>query len=422
MSGPHGNCDELVQQFEATVKGAHESGTFAGGLCGPKSLLAQVMGCLLAAPPEEKTVGKLLAALDELDGRIREKRVPPVYLRDATLPGRWAGLSWLVRSYPTGRSSAAFGECLSQARAAFDRVWDDANLGADFQSPSLADPATALAADRGLFANVDGYLRPWTPGSWAVWDALCPRNRTANPVAVETTPVLFAAGGQGLVLRLVVEALPGPPGLVTPDWWRLGLCAFDTRDPGRRLLPAVQRVIRLAAATAAGLRFRWHLDADQRDAWRVGLDGRSVEAAAAVATLAVLQQYAELRQQEDGSAKPEPVLDHQAVVTGVVGGGGPAVASDRPLEPVGKETLPAKLVAAGGHGLDVVGVPATQPMDGVTVPAGVRVEKLATVGEAFELLSAVSRALDRYGEYVRSQFKYHEEETPGEHDEEEAPR
>jgi hypothetical protein len=48
----------------------------------------------------------------------------------------------------------------------------------------------------------------------------------------------------------------------------------------------------------------------------------------------------------------------------------------------------------------------------VAKPEGVRVEPVGTVGEAYELLSASRRAFDRYGDYVRSQFQYHEEETP----------
>jgi hypothetical protein len=412
MSDHPGNFSQLVDTFCRVVATAHESGTFAGGLCGPKCLLAQVLNALPAGPPDGAAARHFQAALATLDTRIASGKVPSVYQQDATLPGRWAALSQLVRTRFMEKSSADFGTCLIKAKDAFDKVWKEAKLGADPDSSSVADCTKAKAVDKGLFSLANDYLQPWTPGSWLAWDVLSQWNQTANPVAVETTPVLFAGGGQGQVMRLVVEALPGPPGLVTPNWWCLGLCAFDTGNAGRLLLPAVQRLIRQAAATAPGLRFRWHLDADQRDAWKLGLHGRSVEAAAAVATLAVLERHKESQDQAAEPTRSEPILDARAVVTALVGGGETSDLCDQPLEPVRRETLSAKLVAARAQGLDVVGVPVTQPLGGVVVPEGVRVELVATVGEAFDLVRAVNRAFDRYGEYVRSQFKYHEEETP----------
>jgi hypothetical protein len=406
MSDARGNLDELVNTFAAMVNGAHESGTFAGGLCGPQSLLTQTMGALLGAQPGAASAQKFMANLDDLDTRIAAGKVPSVYQQDATLPKRWVGLSQLIRSRFVESTSTRFGECLTNARNSFDEVWTAANLGADLRAPSSADSSAAKAANKGLFAKVQDHLKPWTPGSWMVWDVLCQWNQTAPPVAVETTPVLFASGGQGQVMRLVVEALPGPPGLVTPNWWRLGLGAFKTGNSERCLLTAVQRVIRLAAAEA-GRRFRWHLEADQRDAWRVGLDGRSIEAAAAVATLAVLERLA-----EGDATTAQPILDAQAVVTAVVARKDTPEACDLPLELVSKETLPAKIDAAKESGLDVIAVPATQPRNGLVKPAGVRVEPVATIGEAFDLLRAVNRALDRYGDYVRGKFRYHEEEIP----------
>jgi hypothetical protein len=240
-----------------------------------------------------------------------------------------------------------------------------------------------------------------------VWDLLSQWNQTDKSVAIETTPVLFAGGHQGQVMRLVVETFPGPGGLVTPNWWMLGLCSLKTGNQDRFLPAAVQRVIRLAAARAPGFRFRWHLDADGRDPWMLGLDGCSIEAPAAVATLAVLEQFEECQQQP--AKKVKPILDPQSVVTGVVNEGSEANPLSWPITPVNQETLSPKLAAAVKYGLDLIGVPATQ-RDGLQPPRTVRVEEVPTVGDALSLLRGVNRAFDRYRQYWRSKFKdLHEE-------------
>jgi hypothetical protein len=416
MSDAATDLISLLSDFEDLLGVCFLSAPFAEGLCGPGNLLAQILPALLNLP-----VGEPSSPLDSALSRFRENlaRLGPTirtnnqnnpelpWNHDDTLLDRWDGLHWLIRSRLPEDPASDTGVCLREAAASFDRVWRKANLGPDAAS-SVEDCSPAESVDPRLFATLREHLPPaWTPGWWMVWDVLCQWNKTAGPTAAETTPVLFAGMNQGRVMRLTVEALPGPTGLVTPCWWRLGLCAFDTRNPARALLAAVQRVIR-GAAGGAQRRFRWYLDATTDDAWEFGLDGRSIEAPTAVATLAVLERCAELRQRPDGAGRSVPVLDRNAVVTGKVGNGG-ADPRDWRLEEVSQNTLAAKLAAAREHGLDVIGVPAGQRLDGFTLPP--EAHSVATVSEAFELLQAVHRAFARYGEYVRSQFHYHEEET-----------
>src|SRR5262249_48353656 len=106
MQDSGGNIDGLVNTVETMVKGCHESGTFAGGLCGPSSLLSQVTGAVLEGQPGVAAVQRFQACLETLDRLVASAKMPAVYRQDATIPGRWAGLSQLVRSRLVAKSSA----------------------------------------------------------------------------------------------------------------------------------------------------------------------------------------------------------------------------------------------------------------------------------------------------------------------------
>lgn len=403
--------DSLVDQFRLIVgdhlQGSYEDRTFAEHLCGEAGLFLRLVSALLGDPkPGEDVKAAFEEELATFDRRILEGWGPSDQRRDVTFLPRWRAFHALIRSQLVETATQEYVTRLKEAKTAFDETWGE--QGVAFSADSMGDPRWAKSADGSLFSKVGSSLTPWTPGSWMVWDVLSGWNKSVDPVAGETTPVLFAFGTQGQVMRLTVEALPGPPGLVTPDWWRLGLCAFETRDRNKAVLSSVGRVIHLAGVRSV-LRFRWHL-AGKLDAWKYPLEGRSIEAAAAVATLAVLEQYEDRKR--PGATHPLAVLDPHAVVTGVVETKGPDPFAWA-LEPVTAETLPAKWQAANSVHLDVVCVPAKQPIADLARPEAARpLIPVPTVGDALEELRAVQRAFANYGKSVRDKFAYHEVSTP----------
>jgi hypothetical protein len=416
MPADPGTFESLLVQFrkttvEALVKGSYEDSTFGQHLSGESSLLTRLLASLLSEPkPSERAIASFEEDLSLFDKRIViEGRAPSDRrTRDATFLLRWQGFHALIQSQLVETATPEYGNWLTKAKGFFDTTWTKAKLDVACPVTSVEVSSGAKSVNESLFSKVDSHLHPWTPGSWMVWDVLSHWSTSTTPVVSETTPVLFAFGGQGQVMRLTVEALPGPRGLVTPDWWRLGLSAFDTKDEAQCLLSSLGRVIHLAGRNS-GLRFRWRLTG-KMDAWKYPLEGRSLEAAAAVATLAVLEQYEERKRSD--ATHLQPVLDPHAVVTGVVKTNGPNPC-EWVLEPVTDGTLPAKWKAAIESSLDVVCVPASQEIKDIARPENVRaLVQVATVNAALEELRSVQRAFANYGKYIRAKFEYHEVPTP----------
>ncbi len=402
-----------------------EPGNFARAFCGPNCLFPRVVEEMLTSKiqPHSLRALHLRSALVALDQWIEKGNYPHQNL-DATLCNRWRGLSFVAQALLLGRNSHEHLGFIGEAIKRFDAAWGEAakRFKADWEPAACSDASVAQRTEEELFAFYESVLSPpWTPGSWMVWDILCQVNQIANPsrthrsvkpLAVEKTNVLFGRGTGGL-MKLVLELLPGPAQLVTPNWWRLGMAAISTVVGAERyFLGAIQRAMTLAAPRDRAVRLRWHLEATDERLWEAALEGRSGEAAAASVALAAYELLDEMEEGQDKNGLPEPILDENVAVSAAVGNNGPGGIANRPLLPVEKDTLPAKFSAAMKAGIDVVGLADGQPMDGVAIPDGLHVEFLPTVGEAFNRLRAVNRAFERYGDWVRSQFHYYEEETP----------
>jgi hypothetical protein len=260
---------------------------------------------------------------------------------------------------------------------------------------------------------------PSTPGAFIVGDLIHQINKTIEPLLVEKTPVLF--GGGGLVLYLVVEAIDGPSGWVTPNYWRLGMIPFPRpeENPRRHLPAAIQRTMRLAMPKDVPLRLRWHFEGFDWKSRGIPLVGRSIEAAAACAALAIVERY---RDQNKPSRDPHektvrrinPILDDKVAVTGHVDDGGDLPFAEWPIKKVSENTIQDKLRAAANKKIDTVCVAADQPLEGIEVPPNVRLEKIKTVQDAYRILDNYQDILDCYRDHVRSQFEmqWDEQNTP----------
>jgi len=232
------------------------------------------------------------SALDKLDGQFSKNELDNYLNDDTTISARWKGLAHIARAIlGMGNKQESQEESRKEAKAAFDEAWDmseklslsDWNR-VDALSADSAD--SAKTADAGRFEDWNNALSPWTYGSWMVWDAVLQINQADAPksLVTERTPILLDGGTDGKVILLAVELLPGPAGLVTPNWWQLGLTSFPSNGGADKyFFGAIQRAMSLAMPPHIGYRARWHLVSTTHDldVWNNGLSGRSCEAAAA---------------------------------------------------------------------------------------------------------------------------------------------
>lgn len=386
----------------------YELPNFALGFRGPDCHFVRAVQEIQRAQTNGNLMSRFIGALDKLDLAIAADNFS-CRQGDATIANRWLALSSLVRSQlPAQHDEQAL---VRQAKIQFDRFWDTAVAHSSTRSEP-DPPATLLTPPVGekMYPRFSAALTPWTMGSWMAWDVLSEMSNVATPRVVEKANVLFGSD-EGDIAKLVVCVLDGPAELVTPNLWRLGLTAFTTTVDEKSFLCAVERVMSQAARRNCAKRICWQLESPDTAFWQGELNGRSVEAAAAVAVLAAFESLEEINQHADNERSPEAILDAQAAVTAGIGQG-TVPFSDWPLVPVERTTLGVKFDAAKRHGIDLIAVAADQPMDGVVFPSGLRVERARTVREAFDIVRAVNQALDRYAEYVRSSIVFQEAETP----------
>ena len=237
-------------------------------------------------------------------------------------------MSRAARDYST--SSAAFlgfdsgDRPLERAAEAFQRSWRGL-------LPRFADnPSRSLAGDA-IYEDRCNELPMDAVAGWLTYDVLWHLKHgqpgvlaevgAGGILARESIPLLTT----GPVLHLVVEVLPGPAGLVTPDWWPMGLVHFpptpEAKTQGLKkdalfadFLTATQQVMSVVTRRM-GLqhRIRWRLEHrhGKLNPWREPVVGRSAEAAAAIVARAVCEAI---------DSADTPVLDPAAAITACVRG------------------------------------------------------------------------------------------------------
>ncbi|MBI2479076.1 MAG: hypothetical protein HYV60_10720, partial [Planctomycetia bacterium] len=98
----------------------------------------------------------------------------------------------------------------------------------------------------------------WTAADWRLL-GLVQDGLSSEGGLIERTPIFIANDQAGKVLWLVAERLPGPPRLITPHCWRLGLAPLGDR---KQLLESIHVGFRAALGDAAETRhqIRWWLE------------------------------------------------------------------------------------------------------------------------------------------------------------------
>lgn len=379
-----------VADFIKDAGHADRKASYGPGFCGPDSRFAKAVRAALTGNGNDKLLGTTQ--------RVNVANRPTAAKDDETIPDRWAALSAVAQA-ALNRSRTDIGKCELAAKRSFDDVWTARQLDGGVTSAPLTETSAARSADDSLFGELNPHLAPWTAGSWMAWDAFTAANGTAPALTEEETPVLFAPiGGQGLVARLVVEVLPGPTGLATPHWWRIGLTPFPT--PNGCFLRALQEVLGAVAARHTGYRLRWYLKPDPSagaTTWDDGLEGRSGMAAATCAGLAVFERLG------DGKPAADPVLDDRIAVTAEVVPDPARLPRDWTLKTV--EGLKEKFDAAEAAKIDTVAVAEKQDIPTDAARDGVRNPKVGTVAAALEQLRSMQQAFDRYAAWMHKQVK-----------------
>ena len=345
------NFDKL----QAFVNG--EGGNFAEACCGQNSFLW--LAALGGLQGDKVPLVALLRGPDLLDGV--SKSMP-----DATLANRVAGFAAVLE----GNLTAAV-EAFEAAR-----------------HPGEEAQRLLVIADE-LKVSLENVVTPLpplsTPGGWIVFDMLGhiqEKSRQPEPLACAEVPVLLDDGGNGQLAKFVVELLPGPDGLVTPDWWAMGLMHFPSTRISTsgistsldNFAESTQRLLRAIWKDKPN-RLRWRLEP-----WKGGLTptivfGRSGEGAVAVAGRSVL-----LSQSAVESEREDAGLNSQIGITATV------TESDQPMKdwrlgPVANTSIPNKFHAAAAGGLTEVQVATGQ---GPTPrPTTVRSHEVATLGGAY---------------------------------------
>jgi hypothetical protein len=283
---------------------------------------------------------------------------------------------------------------------------------------------TRLKANEKKETGKDLLLKPeWSPGTFIVSDFLelkqihgsepgTPAPSGQQPVLVsECTPIVYAGTRvfEPGVVELVIERIPGPKGLVTPDFLALGLIALDG-EGDRNFLVSMQETIRYTLhsyPTDSNSRFRWRIRKHRAGRLPGSLKDRSAEAAAACCTYALLQNSKD-------PLRPlvRPLLDAEVVITGTIDRTQHTPEFDlTSVGPVDPLTIPDKLRAASDARLACVLIKSDQEYDkeeaSKPVKAGanikhtsILVQGVDNLAQAYDSLLITSKAVAAYKKQV----------------------
>ncbi len=328
--------------------------------------------------------------------------------RDRTLDGRLCGLVNTL-SAVVGKDEQG----LNRAAEAFEDAW----LGA---LPRVEPVKDAPTLPFGFDFKLDRL------GAWLVYDVLwhlqhskpgqTGRSGDGLEIREETAFLVVSAGtGPNYALRLVAELLPGPPGLVTPDWWPMGLIVFSQpvphasaadKDRFADFVASTQGLLREVADRQKPYRLRWRLEERRAEdtPWVAPITGRSGEAAVVCLGHAVYERL---------THRSHPVLNPSVAITATVPNDHPDVRRRR-LGTVNEGTIPGKFQAVESAGLREVLVAAGQRPD--PLPTHPSFTRVATVADAIMEISATNQYIRAYRGWVRAQFddEWVEVDTPRE--------
>ena len=400
----------LTAQRTGSATGGHSGGPeeYGPGCCGPDSLFHRAVREVMkhASKRVRKSLFDALKDADPWLTTIGRR------CGDLLLVSRCKALAATLRAQLDDSSFAGVAEL-------FEKAW----AGDRTVSTSLAPPA-----DDPLLAHFGSRLPLDRLGGWMVYDVLS-RFVTVPPAlqpVAEETAFLIVSNGAGAVRKLVVEWLPGPLGLVTPDWWPMGLIRFPQtddkastadelcRDTG--FVESTQRVLSGVATRLTTGRLRWRVEA-YRPTENPGvtpISGRSAEAAVVCAGLAVCERL----------TSPElAVLNPNVCITAVVEGDDADV-TKRTLGTVNSETVADKFRAAAEAGIPEVLAAKVQKPDPLPKPlvsarpgeaGGTELlsHRIGTVDEAYLEIVLENRYVKLYKSNVASDWEAKWEEVDG---------
>lgn len=343
-----------------------------------------------------KGLQRLQSQLEGLGGQRRDRSL------DARLRGLVLALAGVL-----GRDAGA----LRQAAEAFEAAWSG-------DQPTIRQMKAPPAQPFGFDLPLDRL------GGWLVYDVLwhlqhSKPGQTAQSgdglEAREETPFLVVSAGSKYVLRVVAELLPGPPGLITPDWWPMGLIAFSQpqadasesdRDRYANIVASTQGLLTAVAEKSRDVRLRWRLEERRvgEKPWSLPIAGRSGEAAVACLGHAVYERHLH---------GGEAILNPSVVITATVQNDHQDIRR-RGLGTVNAETISGKFQAAAEAGLREVLVAAGQLPD--PLPPHPSSTRVATLADAIMEISATNQYVRAYRGWVRGQFdaEWVEVDTPRE--------
>lgn len=283
-------------------------------------------------------------------------------------------------------SLLAFGECVLEELMPL--LGAAATPGTEQLLPPLTQADAdffAAARDRLAFTKDPSH---WTAADWRLL-GFCQDRLGMPPVPTERTPIFLAVESpnrvDGRVLWLVAESLPGPYGLVTPHWWRLGLVPLGAAG---ELATAIHTGFAevMNSYPRSGTQFRWWLELHPGGGgWhdQVG-EADSVQVSAACVARALIERA--------GNADSAELLDSRAGVSATLPDGAlGASVQERPIGAV--DFLDTKIgkAKAGQILTFIVSRPTTVRSD-----SQIQVHPVRTFDDAYQALLATAAPFQQF--------------------------